>query len=95
LAVLDQSTVDGAAAPQQPSSAQEPADGYAPAPVPDADAAAPDHDAGPAKPELQANLFTPQKNYQGEGYLPGSTVQGNQDRKRDPAPGFSLKVPLE
>lgn len=81
----------------QPAEAQAPETpgSYAPAPVPDDDSAAPTQAYQPAQPQVEANLITPGRSYQGEGYLPGSTVQGSQDRGKGPAPGVNLKVPLD
>ncbi len=95
LALLDQSTI-GSANGSASVTAALPSGGFAPAPVPDIDLLPHvPHNAGPAQAELSADLFTAQKTYRGEGYLPGSTVQGSQTRHVNPAPGFSLKVPLE
>ena len=97
-AVLEQPTVPGGppAAFPAPVPGSLPGAAFAPAPVPDVDAIVPQHrSSGPAQAEVQANVFTAQKSYHGEGYLFGSSVQGSQQRKFRPAPGFSLKVPLE
>ena len=46
-------------------------------------------------PGLQPDLFT-QKNYGGaDGYLAGSGVQGEQNRKVTPPAGFRLNVPIQ
>jgi len=72
------------------------ADGYTPAPVPNMDQAAPLQRAlGPAQPEWKPGLFTSQSTYRGEGYTPGSSVQGNENRNVHPAPLLSLDVPLQ
>lgn len=44
--------------------------------------------------ELMPTLMGPKQYYQGEGFLAGSTVQGEQQRKAKPAAGFNLTVPL-
>jgi hypothetical protein len=70
--------------------------GFAPAPVPDIDKdGGALHKAGPAKVELTPNLFHQRQTYQGDGYTPYSTVQGEQTKKIRPAPGFNVSVPLE
>ncbi len=51
--------------------------------------------SGPAQAEWSPNLFTNARTYRGEGYVPGSSVQASQQRNVHPAPGISLKVPLE
>jgi hypothetical protein len=69
---------------------------YAPAPMPDLDQGAPSlRELGPPRPELSPNLVVGQKSYRGDGFMPGSTVQGTEERNSHPAPGFALKVPLE
>lgn len=93
FAVLEQSTLG--AAGRATTGAVPALGGFSPAPVPDIDLVPhPRQEHVPAA-ELSADLFTNKKTYRGEGYLPGSTVQGSQERHVNPAPGFSLKVPLE
>ena len=95
-AVLEQPTVRGGPPSAFPVPGPLPGGTFAPAPVPDIYATVPyAKPTGPAQAEVSANLFTTQKSYRGEGYLFGSTIQGQQERKFRPAPGFSLKVPLE
>ena len=48
----------------------------------------------PHGPELTPTLMGPKQFYQGEGFLSGSTVQSEQQRKAKPAAGFNLTVPL-
>lgn len=68
--------------------------GYTPAPMPDSDEAAP---TAPASNEAQwsPSLFRAGHTYRGEGFVPGSSVQGSQNRNVRPAPGISLNVPLQ
>ncbi len=96
--MLAQATISPSAtypsAPAQVASANS--SGYTPAPVPDADDLAPVvRSTEPAQAEWSPNLFTGASTYRGEGYVPGSTVQGSQRRNIAPAPGVSLNVPLE
>jgi len=44
--------------------------------------------------ELAPTLMNPKQFYQGEGFLAGSTVQSEQQRKAKPVAGFNLTVPL-
>ncbi len=46
-------------------------------------------------PELSPTMMGPKYTYQGEAFLPGSTVQSEQNRKTRPAPGLNLTVPLQ
>ena len=68
---------------------------FTPAPTPNQDLLAPllpNTDKG--KPTVAPGLFQPKNQYQGEGYVPGSTVQSEQDRRVRIAPGINLHVPL-
>jgi len=67
-----------------------------PAPMPDADIFAPiPHVDDPKAARVTPNLFRPKTQFRGDGYSPGSTVQESQERSLKPAPGISLKVPLD
>jgi hypothetical protein len=70
--------------------------GFTSAPVPDADAVIPFiRDPRADQAQLGPSVFAPpQSTYRGEGYVPGSTVDGEQTRKLKPAPGINLTVPL-
>lgn len=69
---------------------------YTPAPVPNPDAENPaDRSSGPSRTELSPGLWRPQKGYQGDGFTPGSTVQGEQTRRYPATPQLNLNVPLE
>jgi len=70
-----------------------PASSYEEAPLP-GNAAAPVAGQAPRGPELTPTLMGPKQFYQGEGFLSGSTVQSEQQRKAKPAAGFNLTVPL-
>jgi hypothetical protein len=67
-----------------------------PAPMPDADIFAPvPHIDDPKAAHVTPSLFRPKTQFRGDGYSPGSTVQESQERTLKPAPGISLKVPLD
>jgi hypothetical protein len=80
-------------APATPS----PWSAYTPAPVPNADLDDPDHrPSGPAHAELAPGIYHPHAStFQGDGFIPNSTVQGEQQRHYHPAPALNLSVPLE
>lgn len=69
---------------------------YTPAPIPDINHDAPvgrSTDSSAAR--LAPKLFHKQTTYRGEGYVFGSTVQDEQDRRIGPAPGVNLIMPLQ
>ena len=66
---------------------------YEAAPTP-GNLAAPTTPEAPRGPEFSPRLMGPKQFYQGEGFLSGSTVQSEQQRKSKPAAGFNLTVPL-
>jgi hypothetical protein len=49
----------------------------------------------PKAAELAPHLFRPKTQFRGDGYSPGSTAQERQEHQLKPAPGISLKVPLD
>jgi hypothetical protein len=69
--------------------------GYLAAPVPNNGVSGPS--AGDAKngPGLSPGFYQPKDYNIGEGYLPGSTVQGEQEHRAKPMPSLKLTVPLE
>jgi len=81
--------------PIPPIPPAEVASNYEAAPTPGQIGAAPGAAQGPRGPELSPTLMTPKQFYQGEGFLAGSTVQSEQQRKAKPAAGFNLTVPLQ
>jgi len=81
--------------PVPPIPPDEVASNYEAAPTPGQIGAAPGTAQGPRGPELSPTLMTPKQFYQGEGFLAGSTVQSEQQRKAKPAAGFNLTVPLQ
>ncbi len=67
-----------------------------PAPMPDADIFAPvPRVDDPKAAHVTPSLFRPKTQFRGDGYSPGSTAQESQERILKPAPGISLKVPLD
>lgn len=75
--------------------APAPSTRYQPAPLPNRSLAAPQFARGPAGPSLAPTLFTSQRQFRGDGFSPGSTAQGEQERNMRPSPGFLLHMPLE
>ncbi len=73
-----------------------PSFGYTIAPMPNNSVSAPrPRDANSKAPEFSPKLFHPKKTYGGEGFIAGSTVQDQEQRRLAPTPGLSLKVPLD
>ena len=71
--------------------------GYTAAPVPDQDMEAPNRVVQPdgngvLTPSL---LHAQKKHFQGDGYIQGSTVESDQQKRLKPAPGLNWSVPLE
>jgi len=65
-------------------------------PMPNNSVSAPrPRDANSKAPEFSPKLFHPKKTYGGEGFIAGSTVQDQEQRRLAPTPGLSLKVPLD
>lgn len=81
------------ALPIPPVPPAEPLRSYEAAPMP-GNVTAPVTPQGPRGAELSPTLMGPKQFYQGEGFLSGSTVQSEQQRKAKPAAGFNLTVPL-
>lgn len=79
--------------PIPPIPPEIPASNYEAAPTPGS-IAAPTSAQGPRGPELSPTLMAPKQFFQGEGFLAGSTVQSEQQRKAKPVAGFNLTVPL-
>ena len=68
--------------------------GYTAAPTPNGTVSAPVA-IDSNKPELAPGLFRRKKTYGGEGFIQGSAVQDQDQRKIGPAAGINLKVPLD
>ena len=45
--------------------------------------------------EVTPTVMSPKQTYQGEGFLAGSTMTSEQQRKARPVPGLNLTVPLQ
>jgi hypothetical protein len=70
--------------------------GFLPAPVPNPDLASPPAASGRgAGPSVAPSFFHPEATYQGEGYLRGSTYEGDQERRLRPSPGLNLTLPIQ
>jgi hypothetical protein len=72
---------------------QSPPSDFTPAPTPNTDVSAP-RKSKQSKAELAPDLFRPRNRYDGDGYLPGSTVDNEQRQRAKPIPGMNLSVPL-
>jgi hypothetical protein len=66
---------------------------FEPAPTPNRDVSAP---RGPVNtgPSFGPTLFTTKNQYRGDGFAPGSTAQGEQEKRIKPGAGFSLRMPF-
>ena len=82
-------------APTGPQPKRLSAMSYSAAPMPNSDISAPIPRAEPGQASLAPSLFAPRNGYHGEGYVPGSTVQTQQEKRLRPAPGINLSVPLQ
>jgi hypothetical protein len=69
--------------------------GYLAAPVPNNGINAPGPLNARQGPEISPGFYQPKDYNIGEGYLPGSTVQGEQEHRAKPMPSLRLKVPLQ
>jgi hypothetical protein len=69
--------------------------GYLAAPVPNTGMSAPAQPGARPGAEFSPGFYQPRDYNIGEGYLPGSTVQGEQEHRAKPMPSLNLKVPLE
>ncbi len=69
--------------------------GFTPAPIPNRDASAPPPPRASNDAQLAPSLFSRRDQYRGEGFSPGSTAQGEQDKRTRPGAGFNLRMPLE
>jgi len=65
------------------------------APVPDLDLSAPAQAERNSGPELSPDLFNQRAYNSGQGYIPGSTIERQQQQRQLPVPGFNLKMPLQ
>jgi hypothetical protein len=65
------------------------------APVPDSDVSAPRAPTASQGASISPGFYQGKDYNIGEGYMPGSTVQGDQEHKAKPMPSLNLKVPLQ
>jgi hypothetical protein len=68
---------------------------YLAAPVPNNGLSAPNPLDARRGPEISPGFYQPKDYNIGQGYLPGSTVQGEQEHRAKPMPSLNLKVPLQ
>jgi len=68
---------------------------YLAAPVPDTAFADPAARPGPTGTQISPGFYQPRDYNIGQGYLSGSTIAGQQERRAAPVPSLRLKVPLE
>jgi hypothetical protein len=68
---------------------------YLAAPVPNNGLSAPAPLDARQGPEISPGFYQPKDYNIGQGYLPGSTVQGEQEHRAKPMPSLRLKVPLQ
>lgn len=80
--------------PQQLGKSAAPS-GFAPAPLPNRDAATPAGPTGSSSASLSPSVFTRGDQYHGEGLSASSSVQSDQERRAKPGAGFNLKMPLQ
>ncbi len=64
------------------------------APVPNVELFAP-LALAPSGPRLAPDLISPQRQFRGDGFVPGSSPQSVEERTVQPTPGFKLLVPLQ
>ena len=72
-----------------------PAGLYAPAPVPNQDLRAPPPRPGPGGVKVSPKLYMPADRFGGDGYMPGTTIQSEQEKRLRPGAGFNFSIPLD
>jgi len=68
---------------------------FQPAPTPNRDYDAPAAPRAGNAPQFKPGLFTRGETYRGDGFSRGSTSDSEVQRRARPAPGFSLRMPLQ
>ncbi len=68
---------------------------FQPAPTPNRDYDAPAAPRAGNATEFKPGLFTRGETYRGDGFSRGSTSESDVQRRARPAPGFSLRMPLQ
>ena len=83
--------------PLSPARPGAPADprAFQPAPTPNRDLYEPLGPRASNSPELGPGVFTRKDTYRGEAMTQGSSNETSVDRRAHPAPGFSLRMPLQ
>ncbi len=85
-------TLPGTAGPSGPAPRVR---SFEPAPTPNRDYEAPAGPRASNAPQVAPGLFTRKDVYRGEGFSRGSTSESDTERRVKPAPGFSLRMPLQ
>jgi hypothetical protein len=67
-----------------------------PAPLPDRDVSAPGRDAVAAQADssLAPGFFNPQSHFQGDGFAPGSSIEGDHNHRHSTGGGMNLSIPM-
>ncbi len=68
--------------------------GYEAAPVPNGSLSAPQQPTTTG-PKIQPRFFNQRSFNGGQGYVPGSTIESQQEQRQQPVPGLNLNVPLQ
>lgn len=68
---------------------------FQPAPLPNRDYEAPAGPRASNAPQVTPGLITRRELYRGEGFSRGSTSESETEKRVKPAPGFSLRMPLQ
>lgn len=68
---------------------------FEPAPTPNLDLAAPTGPRQSGQQEITPGFYRPSQQYRGDGFSPGSTAQGDQEKNVRPGVGFKLRMPLQ
>ncbi len=86
----------GRAGPQPPKPPIASADGFTAAPMPNVDQTAPTKRAPQGgQGTLGPSLFNTRNGFRGDGYLPSSSPQTEQEKHLHPTPGINFSVPLQ
>ena len=67
---------------------------YQAAPMPDTERSAPAL-AAPRGTQIRPDFYSRRFYNGGQGYLPGSTIEGEQEQRQLPVPELNLKMPLQ
>lgn len=72
-----------------------PPSAFEPAPLPNRDVDAPAGPRASYDPEFSPELFSRHGTYRGEGFSPGSSADGPQEKDSRPAAGFNITMPFK